>query len=145
MRKFLLAFLGAATLSSAAQAQTFDNVNFDCTGALTGVVETPEGVRATGNVRLTVDLPNGVTWDSAGLIVLTLPAQAAGIDVDGRPLRRCRGRGSLNATVVDEVKGVEIFELRLVPSQVQVRVGNRRFSDPTGVEFSSTADGSPNV
>lgn len=145
MRKFLLAFLGAVTLSSAAQAQTFDNVTFDCTGALTKVVETPEGVRATGNVRLTMDLPNGATWDSAGLIVLQLSPQASRIDVDRRPLRRCRGRGSLNATVVDEVKGVEIFELMLVPSQVQVNVGNRRITDPTAVEFSSTADGSPNI
>jgi hypothetical protein len=143
MRKTLLALLSTAALG--AQAQTFDNVTFDCSGSLTSLVETPSGVRATGNVTLTVDLPNGTEWDSAGVIVIELPPQAAGRNVDGRALRRCRGRGQLDATVVDTVKGIEIYELNLVPNQVQLRIGNRRITDPTTVGFNTTAGGSPNV
>ncbi len=143
MKRVLLAALAATSLS--AQAQVFEDVTFDCRGALTSALETPEGVRATGQVELNVNMPNGSVWESAGLVVIELGANAAGRDVEGTNIRRCQGRGNLEAQVVDTVKGIDIYELTLRPTEIRVRVGNRGLTDPSRVGFASSASGSPNV
>ena len=136
---------GLCMSATAVNAQVFEGVTFDCTGALSQVVETAEGVRGTGLVNLTVDLPGGGEWRSSGVLVLALSPNAAGRDVDGLRINRCIGEGTLEATLTGQAQGVDVYRLSLQPDRVRIRVGNRRFSDPTGVEFSSTASGSPNV
>ena len=138
----LAAAIGFTT--SAARGQSFDDVTFDCTGSLTGVVETPEGLRATGKVSLTVDLPGG-EYRSAGLIVLELPDSAAEQDLSGARISRCFGRGSVSILPAGNVQGVDIFSVQLMPSQVRLGVAGQRITDPGKVEFASQAGGSPNV
>jgi hypothetical protein len=135
---------GVAT-GTTANAQIVDDVTFDCTGAINQIVETPDGVRGTGLVNLTVDLSNGAEWRSSGVIVVELPPAAAERNNPRIRLNRCIGEGKLEATLTGNVKGVDIYRLSLQPSRIRIRAGNSRISDPTRVEFSSSAGGSPNI
>ena len=141
----ILAGLLALPATTASAQTLVETVSFDCAGELTGVELTDQGPRATGTVTLTVDLPNGSEWRSAGSVVINLPPGAAGANLAGRKIGRCIGEGQLSAQVTDTINGVDIWSLRLEPTRVRVRIGNRLIQDPDALGFGSTAGGSPNV
>jgi hypothetical protein len=140
----LLALLVGFTSPAMAEL-SLEEVRFDCTGELVQIIETAEGYRATGLVNLTVDLPNGAEWRSSGLVVIAVPAQAAERKVEGRTINRCIGTAQLQAEQTGTVNGVPLWTIRLNPTQVRLRIGNQRITDPSRLEFGSTAGGSPNI
>lgn len=141
----LLAVIAVWFNTSAIADVYVEEVSFDCTGELVQIVETDAGPRATGLVDITIDLPNGTEWRSSGVVVIAVPQQAAGRNVEGRSINRCLGEAQLQAQVTDTINGVEIWSIRLDPTQIRLRIGNQRITEPTRVGFSSSAGGDPNV
>ncbi len=122
-----------------------EEVSFSCSGKLVQIVEADDGQRATGLVDLTITLPNENKWLSAGLVVVSMPESAKKLGKKGRAIKRCRGVAELQAQVTGTLSGVDVWTINLVPTQVLVRMGKQRLTDPGRVEFSSQAGGSPNV
>jgi hypothetical protein len=138
--------VAAALLAAPATADVIvEDVSFDCTGELVQVIDTDEGPRATGLVEITIDLPGGSEWRSSGVVVIAVPGPAAGRDVEGRRINRCRGEAAMFAEVIDTIGGVDTWSVRLDPTRIRLRIGNWRLTDPTQVGFQSSASGDPNV
>ena len=112
---------------------------------MTDVVDTNDGPRATGQVQLEIELPDASTWRSAGVVVIDVPAGVNADKVEGAKIKRCRGEAQLTATVTDTIRGVDIYSIRLDPTEIRIRVGNRWITDPTTLGFNSSASGDPNV
>jgi hypothetical protein len=144
-RMILLAVTAALVAAPATADVIVEDVSFDCTGELVQVVDTDAGPRATGLVEITIDLPGGGEWRSSGVVVIAVPEQAAGRDVEGRRINRCRGEAAMFAEVIDTIGGVDIWSVRLDTTRIRLRIGNWRLTDPTQVGFSSSAGGDPNV
>jgi hypothetical protein len=142
----ILSAAAAVLLAAPATADVIvEDVSFDCTGELVRIVDTDAGPRATGLVEVTMDLPSGGEWRSSGVVVIAVPEQAAGRDVEGRRINRCRGEAAMFAEVIDTIGGVDIWSVRLDPTRIRLRIGNWRLTDPTQVGFNSSAGGDPNV
>jgi hypothetical protein len=146
LNRMILLAVAAALLASPATADVIvEDVSFDCTGELVRIIDTDAGPRATGLVEVTIDLPDGSEWRSSGVVVIAVPEQAAGRDVEGRRINRCRGEAAMFAEVIDTIGGVDIWSVSLDPTRIRLRIGNWRLTDPTQVGFSSSASGSPNI
>jgi hypothetical protein len=146
LNRMILLAVAAALLAAPVTADVIvEDVSFDCTGELVRIVDTDAGPRATGLVEITIDLPDGSEWRSSGVVVIAVPEQAAGRDVEGRRINRCRGEAAMFAEVVENIGGVDIWSVRLDPNRIRLRIGNWRLTDPTQVGFGSSASGSPNI
>ena len=101
---------------------------FDCSGELTSVVQIESGPRATGHVELDIDLPDGSTWRSSGVVVINVPRSVQEQNVVGKKINRCIGEAEMSAERVDTINGVDIWSIQLTPIQIRLRAGNKRIA-----------------